>query len=931
MSAGPPPRHEEGRAFGERGALAVYRLLLLLLPSDFRREHGAECAALFRRTLRDAQRRGGRLASLRAATHGCLGVLRGAGEEARGAWRGSTDSRSGATPARHLPASDDPMMLVHTLLREAPRAARRLLRAPAFSVPAALTLALAVGAISAIFTVADAVVLSPLPYPDSNRLVWLEHGSQVLDRETGLTMTAGFYVQYREGASLLESIAIHQATALNLTGDGGEPERVSALRATPSLTDVLGVPPRLGRWFTEQEGELGAPPVAVLSEGFWQRRYGGDPGVLGRTITLSDRTYEIVGVMPAGFTYPEWTHPDLWVVLQLGDSNIQVSGFNYGGVARLRAEATLDDLAAELDGLIGRLPERFPADAFGVPFIEEARPYSVPQRLKEAVVGPVGRTLWILLGAAAVVLLIACANVANLLLVRSEGRQREMAVRRALGAGRAEVPAVVLTESVLLALVGGAAGLALAFGGVRLLMTFGPQNLPRLEEVGIDATVAAFTAALSLVAGLACGSVPFVRRAPMSYGLHESGRRSTATRQGMRARHVLMGAQVALSLLLLVAAGLMARSFQHLLEADPGFSGESVLAVGVALPFSRYGNEEATSFHHRLLERVRAMPGFSSASATTCPPLAGGCWWDTVLVEGRVRAEGEIPPSVSRQRIADDYFETMGMPPLAGRVFEPSDHARPTRVVVVDERFAALYFPGEDPIGQRVWPGFLESTAEWYEVVGVVPHVVTTSLASPERRPQLYLPLTSHSTEGMPSPHGVHLLARTSTPPLDLVGAVRAAVAELDPGIPLGRITTLEEILERDRGPMAFTMVLILIAGLSALTLGLVGVYGVIAFGVSQRTGEIGIRLAMGARPADVARLVLRQGGVVAALGVVVGLGVALAASGLLESMLFDVSPTDPATYAAVALGLFLVSLAACWVPARRASRLDPVEALRNE
>jgi predicted permease len=302
-----------------------------------------------------------------------------------------------------------------------------------------------------------------------------------------------------------------------------------------------------------------------------------------------------------------------------------------------------------------------------------------------------------------------------------------------------------------------------------------------------------------------------------------------------------------------------------------------------------------------------------------------------VLVEGRVRAEGEIPPSVSRQRIADDYFETMGMPPLAGRVFEPSDHARPTRVVVVDERFAALYFPGEDPIGQRVWPGFLESTAEWYEVVGVVPHVVTTSLASPERRPQLYLPLTSHSTEGMPSPHGVHLLARTSTPPLDLVGAVRAAVAELDPGIPLGRITTLEEILERDRGPMAFTMVLILIAGLSALTLGLVGAYGVIAFGVSQRTGEIGIRLAMGARPADVARLVLRQGGVVAALGVVVGLGVALAASGLLESMLFDVSPTDPATYAAVALGLFLVSLAACWVPARRASRLDPVEALRNE
>lgn len=400
----------------------------------------------------------------------------------------------------------------------------------------------------------------------------------------------------------------------------------------------------------------------------------------------------------------------------------------------------------------------------------------------------------------------------------------------------------------------------------------------------------------------------------------------------MRIRHLLMGGQVALSLVLLVAAGLMARSFQRLLEADPGFSAEGVLVVDLGLPFARYSSEAAADFHERLVERVRALPGVTGASATTCAPFGRGCWSDPVMVQGREPVEGEIPPLVSRRRVASDYFETMDIPLVAGRLLEPADHRSPTRVVVVDERFAELYFPGQDPIGRQIWFDVADTTAiEWYEVVGVVPHVVASSLASRERRAQLYLPLLTHGMGGVGQPHAVDLVARTTTPPLDLVPAVRAAVAELDPTLLLGRITTFEDLLARDRGPMAFAMVLILIAGLSALTLGLVGVYGVLAFGVSQRTGEIGIRLAMGARPSDVARMVLGQGGVVAAIGVFVGLAAALAASGLLEAILFDVSPTDPATYAAVALGLFLVSLAACWVPARRASRLDPVEALRNE
>jgi putative ABC transport system permease protein len=526
--------------------------------------------------------------------------------------------------------------------------------------------------------------------------------------------------------------------------------------------------------------------------------------------------------------------------------------------------------------------------------------------LKAAVVGATGRTLWTLMGAAAVVLLIACANVANLFLVRAEGRQRELAVRSALGAGRAAVPTLLLTESAVLSLIGGALGLALAYGGVELLVAYGPQDLPRLNEVRIDAAVIAFTFGVSLLGGFAFGSVPLLRRAPLAPALNESGRGSTASPGRMRVRHVLMGAQVALSLVLLIASGLMAKSFGRLLEVDPGFSQESVLALGVSAPYARYPTrDEAAALHDRLLQRVRALPGVVSATATTCPPLAGLCWSDPVTVQGRPRTQEAIPPIVGRRRVADDFFETLRIAPIAGRAFETADHRQPTRVAVIDERLAQLYFPGEDPIGRRLSPAFIgESASDWYEVVGVVPHVVVFGLASPDRPAQLYLPLVTHSTDGTPEPHGVDVLVRTTTDPLDLVPAVRHVLAELDPDIPLGRITTLEDILDEDRAPMAFTMVLILIAGVAASALALVGIYGVIAFAVSQRAGEIGVRMAMGARPGELARMILRQGALVASVGLVVGLGAALAASRFLEAALFDVSAADPVIYATVAVGL---------------------------
>ena len=925
----------ERGGFMERAAIGVYRTLLLFLPSDFRREHGEECVALFRRTLRDRERVAGRRGVVRAIWVGWTGALRGAGEEARQSWSGGASrSRAHAVPnaVGHFAARDSGMAITDTVLRETRHALRRLVRAPGFTVPAALTLALAIGAVTAVFAVAHGVVISPLPYPDSHRLVRLEHGLRGLDRSGGVAMTEGLYVLYRERASTLESVALYQVGTSTVTGDG-EPQRIRTARATPSLSQVLRVSPPIGRWFSEEEGGTEGPDVAVLSHAFWQARYGADPGVIGRTITLSDTPFEIIGVMPVGFVFPESTPPDVWRPLQLDNRDVQVTGFNYGGVARMSEGASVDEVRAELDRLMAQLGERFPAEPRTLRFIEDAQPFSVARTLKEAVVGPIGRTLWILLGAAGVVLMIACANVANLFLVRAEGRQRELAVRRALGAGRAGVPALVLAESVLLSVMGGAAGLVLAFAGVELLVAFGPTDLPRLGEVRVDALVVAFAMGLSLCTGLAFGAFGPARRLPLASALHESARGTTASRGRTRARHALMATQVALSMLLLIAGGLMVRSFQRLLRVDPGFSAESVLAVGIGLPMSRYATpQDAAAFHEGLLERVRATPGVVAASATTCLPLDGMCWGDPLIVRDRVIPEGEIPPVVGRRRVAADFFATMGMAPLAGRVFEPIDHRTPTRTVVIDERLAELYFPGEDPIGQGIWPD-VAPTAErdWYEVIGVVPSVATYGLASEERAGLLYFPLVTHSTGGAPGIHGVDLLVRTSTPPLDLVPAVRRAIAELDPFVPLGTVTTLEAVLARDRAPMAFTMVLILISGAAALALGLVGIYGVLAFAVSQRTAEIGVRIALGARSSDVGRMVLRQGGAVALVGLAGGLVAALLSSRLVGALLFEVSPTDPATYAAVATGLLVVSLLACWIPARRAARLDAVVALRVE
>ncbi|MGH7505418.1 MAG: ABC transporter permease, partial [Longimicrobiales bacterium] len=511
-----------------------------------------------------------------------------------------------------------------------------------------------------------------------------------------------------------------------LTATGAEgPYNVQVTRATPTLARALGVAPALGRWFDADEGAAGGEPVAVLSHGYWQRRYGGSQDVVGQSVTLSGRIYQVVGVMPRGFAFPE-PETELWIAHQLDVTNVHVGGFNYSGIALLMDGVMIDEARAELDRLIAQIPEDFPGDESAVPMVEQARTFSNLQPLKERVVGSTARTLWILFGAVSIVLAVACANVANLFIVRAESRQREVAVRRALGAGRAGIAGFYLAETMLLALAGGAIGLLLAFGGVKLLVAFGPPDLPRLHELGVGAAVLLFTLAVSVGAALALGAVALLRRrAALATWLHEAGRANTAAGVRVRTRSLLMASQIALALVLLVASALLARSFQRMRAVNPGYDPENALLVrpGQLFTGDYPTREAAVAFHERLLERVRALPGVRAAAATTCPPLTSYCYGDPVSLPGKPWDEGEMGPIASFRRVSDDYFSMMGIRLLRGRSFEERDQRVPTRAAIVDERMAALYFPDESALGKQIL--ISDQTEAPYEIVGVVDHVLT--------------------------------------------------------------------------------------------------------------------------------------------------------------------------------------------------------------
>jgi predicted permease len=604
------------------------------------------------------------------------------------------------------------------------------------------------------------------------------------------------------------------------------------------------------------------------------------------------------------------------------------------GVARLRDSATVASARAEITSLIQDLARVAPNQSG---LVSTALP------LHDAVVGRIENTLWVLLAAAGVVLLVACANIANLFLVRSESRHREVAVRRALGAGTRTLARYFLAESALLGASGGILGLVLAWAGVRLLVAFGPVNLPRLGEVRIDAVVVLFTAGLSLLAAFAFGAIPLLRLAPVTAALHDRGRGQTAPRAQHRARHVLMTAQVALALVLLVASGLMVRSVQQLRHIDLGFDPSSTLSFRVGLPARAYATRERGAAAHRaILDRLNALPGVSAASASSCLPLAGTCFGNGLLVEGEL----SDPRQLRRQfvwfrAVADLYVEAAGLRVRRGRALARSDIDRAEPVVVIDEALAAMYFPGQDPIGKRVRsstpPNSKLPTPPWLEIVGVVSNTPTGVLTAPAS-PQMYMPMSIAGGPDIPvqalvGPDitSMSYVVRSTTGPAELAGAARAAVAAVDADLAIAQVRTLQELVDRAGDQMLFTMVLLGIAAGVALLLGAIGIYGVVSYVAAQRTGEIGLRLALGAEPAGVAALILRQGAGVTMIGVGLGLAAALAGGRLIEALLYNVSPRDPIVIGLVTLLLTGIALVACWLPARRAARLSPLEALRTD
>jgi predicted permease len=820
-------------------------------------------------------------------------------------------------------------------------ALRRLVASPAFTVTTVLTIALAIGANASLFAVVQRVVLNPLPYPDSDRLIDLDHGAQQLNLPSGMGMTRGFYYQYSERARTLDGVALYSLSDVTLTGQG-DPERIRAARVTTTLASVLRVWPALGRWFTEEEGRPGAPALAVLSHGLWLRRYGGDPAIVGRSVTLTGMPTEVIGVMPASFAFPD-PRVDVWLAEPVSRS----MGFGiwlYRGVARMREGRTVADVRTELNGLIADVPRAFPGDPMALGNAESIKLYSNARDLKEATVGNVARALWILLASVGLVLLVACANVANLFLVRSEARQREMSVRLALGAGRLGVAAYFLAESAILSLAGGAIGLALSWVAVRVLVTGGPTTLPRLEEVRLDGVAVAYAGALSILAAVACVAIPLWRGAPLAASLHEKGRGNTTSRSRHRTRQLLMGGQVALALILLLASGLMIRSFQKLRALDPGFNAASALTFRIGLPERRYSTRlEAVAAHQAILDRLSVLPGVTAISASACLPLnPDGCMGNTVRVRGRAIPPGTVPPLAQFNAVASGYFETMGIRLIRGRTLDRADVERHEPVVVVDEVFAQRFFPNQNPIGEYVAsnrpPTAAGQNPAWLTIVGVVSKTPTSVLAEADPMAHIYMPMSiaggpefQISSLVGPDVSALTYVVRSGTSPTGLVRSVRDAIHAIDPTLAMAQVRTLQDVLDAASAQMAFTMVLIVIAATVAVTLGVIGIYGVMSYIVTQRTSEIGVRLALGAAPATVARMIVRQGGMVAGGGIVVGLTAASAGSRLIESLLYGISPRDPIVFSTTTCLLLGVALVACWLPARRAAALSPLEALRVE
>jgi putative ABC transport system permease protein len=795
-------------------------------------------------------------------------------------------------------------------------ALRQLAKSPGFAAVAILTLALGIGANTAIFSVTNAVLFRALPYKDPSRIVAVNK----ISSDFGLGgLTAGAFLDFREQSNSFEQLAAYDENEFTLTG-GGDAERIVAAEVSSALFPLLGVNPSLGRTFTADEEKIGRDQVVVVSEAFWKRRSGGDPGFVGQTITLDDKVYTVVGIMPAGFQFPR--RFEIWKPLALDPEEerhgkqfrlIHLIGRLKPGVSQMTAEAELNTIYAR------RGSEEPGAPASNARM--EVRP------LHEQLVKDVRLAIYVLLGAVAFVLLIACANVANLMLARAAARRKEIAIRAALGAGRGRIVAQLLRESVLLSLLGGAGGLLLAVWGVDLLVAGIPADMVGsfhgMADVGISRTVLLFTLGISILTGIVFGLAPALSSAKLDLNeaLKATAKTSSA-RSGLRSAFVV--SQLALALVLLIGAGLMTRSFVRLLNVKLGFNPKNVLTTRIELPGSRYQNgDQRRQFFGQLLERAQSIPGVQSAGAISQLPLSGYSMMGRFAVEGQPEPEPGKGKSIPIGTVTPGYFRTMQIPLIDGRLFDERDAEKMPDVAIVNESMAKKFWPRQNPIGKKVGAACNEHEL-CRTVVGVVGDIRHEGLGE-EAQPEIYLP---HRQLTLPN---MSLVLRTAGDPLLIVSAMRNEVRALDKDQPVALVQTLNEhISESVLQPRLLTTLLSVFAGLG-LVLAAVGVYAMMSYSVSQRRGEIGIRIALGAMKADILRLVVGQAALLVGVSLAIGLTAALGATRLLRSLLYQVGIWDPLTFGAIVLLLALVAIFAAWLPARRAARINPMAALRSE
>ena len=810
---------------------------------------------------------------------------------------------------------------------------RRFTRVPLFTAVAVGTLGLGIGATTAMYAVVDGVLLEPLPYPEPDRLVsvWHEAPGLGFDR---LNQGPAFHWVYREENRVFEDVAMWDEIRATITGLA-EPEQVDGVRLTAGGLELLGVRPVLGRLFSEEDDAYGAPLTVILGYGYWQQRFGGAEDVVGRTLMVSGRSREVIGVLPRGFRFVE-ADPAVLIPFQQDPSNLFLGNFSHYGLARLRPGATIEQANADVERMIDITTERYAAPGgLSAGMLDEARFGANVLPLEGDVIGDVGNVLWVLLGTVGIVLLIACANVANLFLVRAEGRYREIAVRTALGASRRQVALDFLSESLTLALFSGALGVLLAFGGLQLLHSMAPEGLPRLDQIAIDGSVVAMSAAISLFAGGLLGLIPLLRHSGLNLAgaLREGGRGGSVGRERHRVRSALVTAQLALALVLLVGSGLMLRSVMELRRVDPGFDDPAdVLTLRISIPAAEVPDPVAVAgMHERILRGMEQVPGVQSVGMTTELPMGGNQSSDPLFSADHPMPDNTLPPIRRYRWIAPGYFETMGTPIVAGRDFTWDEVHEHRRVGIISENLAReLWGSPEAAIGRRVRnaPAF-----PWREIVGVVGDVradgVDEDAPAAVHWPMLFDSLWGADVQAQNTMGYALRLDRPLTPAL--MDQVRQAVWAVNPNLPLARIETLDRLVAQSMARTSFTLVMLSIAAAVALVLGAVGLYGVISYIVSQRTREFGVRLALGARSGDVGRMVVREAALLVAMGLAIGLVAAAALTRLMGALLYGVAPFDPVTFLAVATTLALVALVAAWLPARRAAKVDPIEALRWE